>query len=286
MDNAERDKLLQQLQVELADLQLKYLNQELDNKRKRKKGNAVNASILVAFIGILGAIALNLIQQNATNKLEEKKLRSTLILKALDAGDTSKVSKTLLWFVKNKLLDDKDSLITKAANNSSELPVLLGFNLETKDLPTVLVADYTTNPCTSGSANNCWKSDIIANLGDIVSVQIYFHNTGSTVAKDVAVALRPQYSQASTRHVFTGVVAVGDNIVARGSAIVNITQSETLSFIPSSVRFFPNQSNVGYIISGEEYLFSNYGLNIGDVQTGWVGQGVLVADFKIGSTGK
>lgn len=155
------------------------------------------------------------------------------------------------------------------------------FNDDPRDLATVLVSDGTTNPCVAGHADGCWKSSTTANPGDTISVQIYFHNTGNTNATDVAVGMKPENSSASTHHTFTGVVAVGDTVVARGSATVNVTSSQSLQFIPGSVRFYPNQSTSGHSMTGENYLFSGYGINIGDIKPGWSGQGVLVADFKV-----
>jgi len=83
-----------------------------------------------------------------------------------------------------------------------------------------------------------------------------------------------------TVHVFTGVIAE-DNGIVRGNAAIRSAKPTRLVFVPGSVRFYPNQSLLGHLIDGENYLFSNTGINIGNVNPGWAGQGVLVTDFRV-----
>jgi hypothetical protein len=166
----------------------------------------------------------------------------------------------------------------------------VSFNNDPKDLQTVTVSDDTTGKCSAGPADGCWKSSITANPGDLVSVQVYFHNTGTATSTDTAVGMSPESSASGTTHTFSGVVAGGTdtsgNVIVRGSATIYTTDDESLTFVPGSVRYFPNQSTSGDQLPGaDQYLFSSTGSNIGDVAPGWAGQGVVTADFQVsGST--
>jgi hypothetical protein len=161
----------------------------------------------------------------------------------------------------------------------------VSFNNDPKDLATVTVADYNGNKCTAGPADGCWQSSVTANPGDLVSVQIYFHNTGDATSTKTAVQMTPENSGASTSHTFNGAINggtdTGGNVIVRGSATINTPDNESLAFVPGSVRFYPNQTTTGHSVPGETYLFSSTGVNLGDIAPGWAGQGVLVADFRV-----
>jgi hypothetical protein len=161
----------------------------------------------------------------------------------------------------------------------------VSFNNDPKDLPTVTVSDYNTDKCTAGPADGCWKSSITANPGDLVSVQIYYHNTGTATSTDTTLAMSPEDSGSGTTHTFTGGLvggtATGGNVYAHGSATIYTTDNETLDFVPGSVRLYRDQSTTGYSVNSEESLFTTDGEDIQDVPAGWSGQGVLVADFQV-----
>jgi uncharacterized repeat protein (TIGR01451 family) len=162
----------------------------------------------------------------------------------------------------------------------------VSFNTDPKDLPTVTVADYSTQKCVAGPADGCWQSSTTAQSGDIVSVQIYFHNTGTATSVDTGVALSPENSGPATSHTFNGTVIGGadlsSSVSVHGSATVYTPDGSSLDFIPGSLRYYPDQSTSSYTISGENYLFSNSsGINVGNVSPGWSGQGVLVVDYQV-----
>lgn len=280
MDNSEIEVRLRQMQIDISEIQLKNLEKEKTEKKKKSWSNPLMGSILLALLGILGSIILSIIQQRATVKLERDKLKSTLILRALDAGDTSKAAKTLLWFVKNNLINDEDSSITKAAKNPSELPVVLAFNIEPEDFPTLMTTNVTTSPCSSGPETGCWKRETYAKNGDTVAVQVYFHNSTKYLAEDVRIGLGPQITEKGSLHVISGVVASTTIPRSEGYVIVRTDATETLSFISGSIRMYKNGEKIGYRVSDENSVFQN-GIAIGNVSPGWATQGTLVAMFKV-----
>ncbi len=158
------------------------------------------------------------------------------------------------------------------------------FNNHPNDLPTVMVANDTQNPCSAGAGAGCWSTSVSAHPGDVISVMVYYHNTSGEVAYDVALGMNPKNASASSTHTFQGGVLVYGWPDALGSATVHLSQPESLSFIPGSVRWFPNQAYSGQTVSNESALFDNYGLSIGDVGPADSTQGTIVASFRVGGS--
>jgi hypothetical protein len=155
------------------------------------------------------------------------------------------------------------------------------FNRDPRDLNTVLVGNATTNPCKAGKEiTGCWTDSVSVKNGDLVSVQIYFHNCSTFTARKVVIGMNPQITSYGRIHVFNGVIAE-DNGIVRGKGKFVSKDSTRLVFIPNSVRLYTNQSKVGSVMKNELYLFSKSGIDIGDIKRGWNGQGVLTADFKV-----
>ncbi|MBP6904862.1 MAG: DUF11 domain-containing protein [Candidatus Pacebacteria bacterium] len=162
-----------------------------------------------------------------------------------------------------------------------------GFNDSPQDLPTVMVANHTQNPCGGGPGAGCWTTSVSAQPGDTVSVRVYYHNTTDQTASSVSLGLGPKNNSASTSHTLTGGVAVGGMVVAQSSASVQLSSSATLNFIPGSVRWYPNQSitTSQTLLANESALFTNgTGLPIGNISPGWASQGSVVASFKVGGS--
>ncbi|MCC6198916.1 hypothetical protein IT401_01770 [Candidatus Nomurabacteria bacterium] len=155
------------------------------------------------------------------------------------------------------------------------------FNNHPNDLPTVMVANDTQNPCSAGAGAGCWSTSVNAQPGDIISVMVYYHNTSGEIAYDVALGMNPKNSSVSSTHTFQGGVLVYGWPDALGSATVHLSEAESLSFIPGSVRWFPNQANNGQTVSNESALFDNYGLSIGNVGPADSTQGTIVASFRV-----
>lgn len=169
------------------------------------------------------------------------------------------------------------------ANTSSVFAA--GWNDDPQDLNTVMVSNHTTNPCNTGPGVGCWSSSISnVSAGDIVSVQIYFHNTSNTPANNVSLFMGPQSTGSTTSQTFAGGVKVNGTIVAAGSGTVNLNSSQTLTFISGSVLLKKTQGSSEQVILNENDLF-NGGVSIGSVGTGWANQGVLRARFQVSNNG-
>lgn len=155
------------------------------------------------------------------------------------------------------------------------------FNTDPQDFATVRVSNYTQNP----NCYTCWSSTANANAGDIVSVTVYYHNTGNQTATGTFVKLN-QPSAASTSFNFSGNVSASNAAAAYGSATINLSSSQTLTFIPGTAVWYPNQTATAQALpfgqSGTE-IFGN-GINLGNINPGWNAQGSVVLRFQVSST--
>ncbi|MCR4284195.1 MAG: DUF11 domain-containing protein [Parcubacteria group bacterium] len=154
------------------------------------------------------------------------------------------------------------------------------FNNDPQDNPTFRISNYTKNP----GCSTCWTSSASANQGEIVSFDIYYHNTGSQTANNVTLrSTLPSgtFTSANIPVVITD--SAGGQ--ASGSVSLNLTSAQTLTFIPGSVKWYPNQTLIAQALplgqNGSEVVGS--GLNIGSIAPGWATQGHVVFRALVGS---
>lgn len=157
------------------------------------------------------------------------------------------------------------------------------FNTDPRDFATVRVSNYTLHPNSSAD----WNTSVNATPGQIVSVAIYYHNTGTESATNTVVKLYGGSSMsASMYHSISGSVGASNATTASGQAQVILSNAQTLTFIPGSVSWYPNQTSVGQNLpngqSGVEIF--NGGLNLGTVAPGWSTQGSVVLRFQVGGS--
>ncbi|MCU0660139.1 MAG: hypothetical protein MUD00_00790 [Candidatus Pacebacteria bacterium] len=157
------------------------------------------------------------------------------------------------------------------------------FNTNSQDFATVRVSNYTLHP---NSSTN-WNSSVNATPGQIISVAIYYHNTGTEPATNTTIRLFGGSSMGSSMyHSISGSVGASNATTASGQAQVILSNAQTLTFIPGSASWHPNQTSVGQNLpngqSGLE-LFSG-GLNIGTIAPGWGAQGSVVLRFQVGGS--
>jgi len=147
------------------------------------------------------------------------------------------------------------------------------FNTDPLDYPTLQAGNYTECPgCTS------WSTSVSADAGEIISFMIYYHNTSNEVARQTKVrVLLPTGNFQNTQII--GSVWADNASAAQGSVSVNLSSNQTLTFIPGSVRWYPNRSSSPYPLpfgqNGSE-IISSSGLNLGDIGPGWNYQGYVV----------
>ena len=155
------------------------------------------------------------------------------------------------------------------------------FNTSSGDLPTIQVSNYTKNP----GCSNCWSTSVNADKGDIVSISIYYHNnSGETASQTKLRAQLPNVS--ATANFITGEVFADNANAARGTATINVSSKQTLTFIPGSVKWYPNRSTSQSALlfgqNGSEVIGN--GLNVGDIAVGWATQGYLTFRVQVSST--
>lgn len=168
------------------------------------------------------------------------------------------------------------------------------FNFLQGDLPLIQGANVT-----AGQSN--WDSSVSGNAGDEFRGLIYYHNgTQNTTATNVTVNISvPDKTvdnkakinaaiSADNADTVTATVVDGQIVGSNGLAI-NFPENVDLSFIPGSVRWFPNSNQSGgpneapvglpFGQSGNE-IISHQGLNIGDIQGCWPYAGFISFGFK------
>ena len=159
------------------------------------------------------------------------------------------------------------------------------FNNHSNDYPTILVSNYTNNP----GSNQNWETSVSANAGDVVSVLIYYHNNGDENALSTKLKLNQgQNLNSAQTHVFSGSVDASNTSSVSGSATINLSSSQSLTYVSGSAKWYPNQTSTNQATlpfgqSGTE-VFSASGVNIGTVTPGWSSQGSFVVQYKVSET--
>lgn len=187
----------------------------------------------------------------------------------------------------NKLkLKNNNSKLTTAAIIISAVFLICAnaeaasFNYGPQDPQTLRVSNYSRNP---GCAT-CWSGNVSASAGQIISFMIYYHNTASDTAINTRLRVNlPSHSFTSTS--ITGGVEADNSTGAGGSVNVFIPSNQSLTFIPGSFRWYPNQSsNPQSAPAGQnESDIVSSGLNIGSIAGGWASQGYAVFQVQISS---
>lgn len=166
----------------------------------------------------------------------------------------------------------------------SASPVLANavFNNHPNDFATVRVSNYTDNPGSTSS----WSSYVSADAGDIVSVAIYYHNNGTENANSTKLKINNgQNIGAGYTHTISGSVSALNAGMVSGSATINLSSSQTLTYIPGSALWYPNQTTTNEVppIGGQNgtEIFSGTGINIGTITPGWSSQGSFVVQYQV-----
>jgi hypothetical protein len=154
------------------------------------------------------------------------------------------------------------------------------FNGDPTDDPTLEVTNFTVNP----NCNTCWTNSVSANAGEVVSFDIYYHNTGSNAAQDTRISVPLPFGNFTSQTV-NGILWAQNASAVNGSVTVNLTSNQTLTFISGSVKWYPNQQittpqTLPNGQSGSEIITSG-GLSIGNIGTGWSHQGHIVFGAQV-----
>ncbi len=154
------------------------------------------------------------------------------------------------------------------------------FNYGPQDSPTFQASNYSRNP----GCNTCWSGSVSANAGEIISFMVYYHNTENDAANNTTLQVSlpgGTFSSATA----SGNVSASNASGASGSVGIYLSSNQSLTFIPGSLKWYPNQSsnpqNAPFSQNGSEIIQS--GLNIGNIAGGWPGQGYAVFQAQVSS---
>jgi hypothetical protein len=145
-------------------------------------------------------------------------------------------------------------------------------------MPAITVTNHTTNPCSAGPINGCWKTSTTARPGDIISVNAYYENTGNETLHNVTLAIHPSRNGANVS--FTGGVDASNSTGrVNGSASVSLSKTTTITLLLGSERpaWYPSPSGSAREVNSSALIGT--GFNVGDVAPG--GKGAIVARFRV-----
>lgn len=162
------------------------------------------------------------------------------------------------------------------------------FNDDPQDFATLRSSNFTKFP---NSTSN-WAATTNADAGEVVSLTIYYHNTSSEDATNVRAAISVP-TTAGTSIVAFGDVSADNASPVSGQTTINLSSSQTLTYIPGSTKWYPNQSLSPVAFpsgqTGDEFITS-VGVNLGTIGPGtqansFATQGSVVARFQVSNTG-
>ena len=164
------------------------------------------------------------------------------------------------------------------------LSLAASFNNDPQDYQTLRVGNKTDNP---GSTSASWGVTVSGDSGENINFAIYYHNTSGETATNVRVRLTPQTTGAGTSHIFTAYVWADNAPQVSGSATVNLSSSQSISYKTNGVVWRPNQNVWGSQAlpngqNGSE-IFNSNGLLLGDIGPGWNTQGNVMVAYQINS---
>jgi hypothetical protein len=158
------------------------------------------------------------------------------------------------------------------------------WNVLSRDHQTLLVSNSTRNRgCT-----DCWAPHVEANVGEVVSFEIYYHHTSAVVARDTRARLMLPSVIERTGIVGAEVWARNSPRRAAGAVSVIIRSNEpvTLQFVGG--KWYQGQNDQGQSmasgplpISTPSEIWSDTGMPLGDVLSGWKHQGNIIVRFLV-----
>jgi hypothetical protein len=146
-------------------------------------------------------------------------------------------------------------------------------------MPTVTVTNATTQPCSFGTIDGCWKTSTTARPGEMIAVHLYFKNTSSETATDVKLGVQP--SRSGRNVTFSGGVAATNAPRATGTAYVTLSKETTITSMPQNGAYqadWYSSANGAAQPVNTDQLFGG-GFPIGSLAPGQ--QGVLVVRFMV-----
>jgi hypothetical protein len=131
-------------------------------------------------------------------------------------------------------------------------------------------------------SQGCWSAtSITASAGDTINVEMYYHNNTNSPLTNVRASIVKSSSGPANNYTFTGTMYSDQGVQTIGTATLNLTSSQTLTY--SSTHIMNNANAVKS--DTDTFVVNNDGgqISLGTVGTGWDNYGVVLAVFKVGS---
>ena len=139
---------------------------------------------------------------------------------------------------------------------------------------------------TKAPGADAWSSAVSADASDIISLRVHYHNftSGETAQNVRARVFYPSNSAAS--HVASVNLWADNASVYSSSVTINISSSQSLSYIPGSVLFYPKgfaSTTLPFSQTGDE-INTTAGFNVGDVLYGNEESGFVKLQLRVSGT--
>ncbi|MDD5547567.1 MAG: hypothetical protein PHN74_01535 [Candidatus Pacebacteria bacterium] len=143
------------------------------------------------------------------------------------------------------------------------------FNNDPLDKPTLRVSKISPTS---------WGTSVSVNNGDIVSFDVYFHNTAinETAQQTTITAVLPTGS--ATNHNVTATISATNASSVSGSVTVNLSSSQTLTYRTGSTKFYDHNGTMSPMSDG----IASGGISIGNLPAGWLSQGHVTFQAQVG----
>lgn len=155
------------------------------------------------------------------------------------------------------------------------------FNNDPQDLKTLKGFNYSLNP----GCSECWANSVTAEIGDVVSFRIYYHNTSGNTAANTKVRIIPGVSADGQTVTVTGRLWADDTASVVDTVPVTLSGDGSISFLDHlSTFWYPNRSQTAQPLPGGQdgsEVATSDGLNIGNITPGWGTTGFVVARFWV-----
>lgn len=154
-------------------------------------------------------------------------------------------------------------------------------NTASNDCMTVTIANHTTG---AGASDPCWTNTVMsAQVGQVINVGIYYHNSGDTSANNVSFKLtNPQNQTISSNGstTMTGSILINGQVVKSGSVTLNVIGGPSHLVVGNIVNYTQG-SNVNTPIPGGSSILTSSGYQFGTLAPGWSNQGMIKVSFTV-----
>ena len=164
-----------------------------------------------------------------------------------------------------------------------DLAQLTEFNGHAKDYPTLLLMNVSQK----GSNNSeDWQNVVFADIGDRVSFNLYYHNSGPYIANDVVlkVSLQKCEGKVGCAKICGSINAKNLSRVVRDCGEIQVNDEVKISEV-SDLHWRPAKGLGSSLLLNNQTgfeIWTDGGLKIGDVGTGWGDQGNVNGSIVVG----